>query len=120
MPSTGAAVPVEPWAMKIARRAPFPTVQVRDGSVVPVGVPAVTEEAWVVGCASKTTLPEALVVTLTAVAPVLVRIAAVAPLYVPAAIEEANRTKTCVLLATEVAEELKPVVELVVEISYPD
>ena len=46
--------------------------------------------------------------------------AAVAPLYVPAAIEEANRTHTVVPLVT-VATELEKALEAeVVEISYPD
>jgi hypothetical protein len=53
-------------------------------------------------------------------APPPVRTTAVALLYVPRAIEEANRTHTVVPLETVAAELEKALEAEVVEISYPD
>ena len=70
--------------------------------------------------AGDTLFPEADKVILALEAPLAESTAAVAPLYVPAAIEEANRTHTVVPLVT-VATELEKALEAeVVEISYPD
>jgi hypothetical protein len=52
-------------------------------------------------------------------APPPVRTTAVALLYVPRAIEAANRTQTVVLFATLMAEEPNPALAFVVETSYP-
>jgi hypothetical protein len=75
------------------------------------------EERSLVG---ETLLPEPEVVTFALLeAPPPVRTTAVALLYVPRAIEAANRTQTVVLFATLMAEEPNPALALVVETSYP-
>ena len=75
------------------------------------------EERSLVG---ETLLPEPEVVTFALLeAPPPVRTTAVALLYVPGAIEAANRTQTVVLFATLMAEEPNPALALVVETSYP-